>query len=144
MTKENLRDLFCKQLNSSQHWGDLSIFDEFFESNVVIPRGANRHPYADVFHEAMEDTTKIIQFEDGHAGCDWTNLYLATDRKHRIKPSEPVWEYQWYRLKSSGTAILEDEFYTAQEINSIGRDSLYNGKNVPNYSRIEETKRERR
>ena len=99
MTKENLRDLFCKQLNSSQHWGDLSIFDEFFESNVVIPRGDNRHPYADVLHEWVEGAEveySLVQYleEDKWVVLNNCKTYMNDDR-YRIKPSEPVWEYQW-------------------------------------------------
>jgi hypothetical protein len=64
-------------------------FDEFFSQNICIPKGNNRHPDADVFHEAMEDLSKTIQFEDGHNGKDWTDLHIAIDRKHRIKPQAP-------------------------------------------------------
>lgn len=111
MTKENLRDLFCKQLNSSQHWGDLSIFDEFFESNVVIPRGA------------------IIE-------CNIANTWYDTDL-YRIKPSEPVYEWQWVYVHN-GQAIMilgNTGFYTDDEIENNGNDK---------YIKIEETKRERR
>jgi hypothetical protein len=35
----------------------LSDLDKFLESNVCIAKGANRHPYADVLHALVEDST---------------------------------------------------------------------------------------
>ncbi len=112
MTKENLRDLFCKQLNSSQHWGDLSIFDEFFESNVVIPRGA------------------IIE-------CNIANTWYDTDL-YRIKPSEPVYEWQWYYFKDTNV-------YIYMQNNMDGFNQYFTELEVPCYcTRFTESKRERR
>ena len=95
MTKENLRDLFCKQLNSSQHWGDLSIFDEFFDSNVVIPKGANRHIDADILHKWVEDVTLRVYCKNSDYGIFQTYNIKTYQPKVStytlVEPSEPVW-----------------------------------------------------
>jgi len=40
--------------------------EKFFESNVCIKKGENRHPYADVLHEAIEGAKieKYTEFEE--------------------------------------------------------------------------------
>ena len=96
MTKEELENRFIKLFDLTEgftvkhfKW----IIDEFFSQNVVIPRGENRHIYADIFHEWAEDTTKQVQYLEGI----WLNTdYLNTSYELRIKPSKPVWEYMYY------------------------------------------------
>ena len=138
MTKENLRDLFCKQLNSSQHWGDLSIFDEFFDSNVVIPRGLQPHPYADVLHEWIEGGkvevySKLREtWRDAGRDCIYEGEY-------RIKPSEPVWEYQYLITTMFGASENKlSKFITDDEFAIMARSRS------EDWIKIEETKRWRK
>ncbi len=74
--------------------------NEFFESNVIIPRGANRHPYADAHHEWLEDTTKVLEISlDGEN--NWERIEVVSTTV-RIKPSEPIYEWQWkYRMPNT-------------------------------------------
>ena len=142
MTKENLRDLFCKQLNSSQHWGDLSIFDEFFDSNVVIPRGANRHQYADVLHEWVEGYTECI-FTHPNGSYRGIAKQIFTEygnfKIEVYKPSEPVWEYQYLITTMFGASENKlSKFITDDEFASMARSRS------EGWIKIEETKRERK
>jgi hypothetical protein len=68
----------------------------------------------------MEDLSKIIQFEDGHIGKDWTDLHIATDRKHRIKPQEPIYEYKVRMVYSDGTCECTEKYFTIDEYNEFG------------------------
>ena len=37
------------------------LVDKFFSQNICIPRGVNRHPYADVLHEWIEDSNLTLE-----------------------------------------------------------------------------------
>lgn len=72
---------------------------EFFESNACTQRGANRHPYADIWHQAFEGAE--IQKLDEHVMLmsmppqqKWDNVSLPTGT-YRLKPNNPVYEWQW-------------------------------------------------
>jgi anionic cell wall polymer biosynthesis LytR-Cps2A-Psr (LCP) family protein len=55
MTKEELyKEIINKYVTVETVSGLRRILDTFFESNICIPKGTNRHPYADVYHEAVE------------------------------------------------------------------------------------------
>ena len=149
MTKENLRDLFCKQLNSSQHWGDLSIFDEFFESNVCIPKGKSRHQYADALHEWLEDMTLPLEWyndtydsKEHHGFVKQSDNLLRINKEYRIKPSEPEYEYQWVygQRGNSSRSVRLSEHCTKDELFTKFTDDI----DVYFYMPVDETKRERR
>lgn len=110
MTKEKIKN-FVVQVESIRekqgYIGMHNFIDEFFSSNVCIPRGENRHPYADVLHKWIEDSSLTLECWIG--GDRWEvsqlerNLY--PDTKYRIKPQEPVYEYLWLDLRTP------DDFY---------------------------------
>jgi hypothetical protein len=79
------------------------MLDFFFESNVVIPKGTNRHHDADAVHEWLEDTLKKLQYQ--REGKWYTDYPFGTDARYRIKPAEPVCEYLWLDLRTP------DDFY---------------------------------
>ena len=54
---------------------------EFFSQNVVIPKGENRHPYADVMHAKAEDIHLPIQFKEKHDVEFQDTIYPAWDIK---------------------------------------------------------------
>ena len=87
---------------------------EFFESNICIPKGTNRHPYADVLHEWLEDINKILQWGvDGKYYHSDLNNKIAMGIPLRIKPSEPNYEYE-FAININGV-LLKSEYMTQQE-----------------------------
>lgn len=146
MTKEEFIKkvtIFCRERISSREFEDLEeLFYEFFESNVVIPKGENRHPDADLFHRAIEDLN--LRLESDRWAMTWKEdeciFYKSgvIDKKalirYRIKPSEPVYEWQW-EFTYNGL-ICRTGFYTYEQIKAY----MYNIK----VTKIEETKRERK
>jgi hypothetical protein len=64
MTKEGLYNEFY-----DSEYEIKGFLDKFFESNVCIPKGTNRHPYADVLHEWVEG----VEVEMCSNDC-WDNL----------------------------------------------------------------------
>lgn len=93
MVKEDLY-LFVKNDLSCNVNQLKSKLDEFFETNVVIPKGKERHPYADVFHELAEDVTKGLEEDINHFKSngmypsEWLTVTIPLN-KLRIKPSNP-------------------------------------------------------
>jgi len=102
--------------------------DEFFSQNICIPKGTNRHPYADVYHEAVEG--KELQWSEN--GINWFDV-VPPNYMYRIKPSEPVYEWQYGVLKEYANEIKELRWMTEKEA----------GTN-PYYIKVEETKRIRK
>ena len=86
----------------------IEVLDEFFDSNVVIPRGKNRHPYADVLHEWVEGAE--MQWRDSMHNEWCINPRFKEDAEYRIKPSEPVWEWLHYNAKGDTFWLTIDEF----------------------------------
>lgn len=114
-----------------------NIMNEFFESNICIPKGINRHPYADVYHEAVEGK----EWQWSEDGKTWRDV-VPPKFMYRIKPLEPVYEWQWgyedreYSLHPYYKIIAKSDFFTNEEAS----EHLVTGAWV----RIEETKRERK
>lgn len=94
------------------------MLDFFFESNVVIPKGENRHPNADVLHEWVEDTTKNIEVKLLSGG--WATSKVLIGDEYRIKPSEPVYEYKVRMMYSDGTYEIIDKYLTVDEYRELG------------------------
>lgn len=133
MTKED--KLLEKLLTFVHHKHESNIHNilkEFFDSNVCIPRGENRHPYADVLHEWIEDTYKELQanYKDGKF-VDYLIHY--EHYKYRIKPSDPVYEWK-YKFYTYGHCLTTDSFMTDEEVR----------KSQICFIKIEETKRVRK
>lgn len=106
--------------------------DEFFNSNVVIPIGENRHPYADVLHEMAEDMTKKIQVAYMKQDFGWSTFDSYLDYAFRIKPSEPTFEWQWLKPSGNSHPWTISMFYTEIET-----------ADYKEWIKIEETKRVR-
>jgi len=148
MTKEKLIEKcfhICdnKKISSDAEYL-ASTMRKFFESNVCIPKGENRHPYADVMHEWVEGVPCEIKMK-----FYWDDLTTFKELYDgdilRIKPSEPVYEWQWIDVEhrmddnentSSFIHIMNNgKFMTYKEANAL---TCYG--NVVNW---EETKRVR-
>jgi len=134
MTKEQLLNIVKAYSNDTS---DNIIHDlyEFFESNVVIPKGENRHPYADVLHEWIEGAEIEVNlngvWSDYMCGREYIDKYV-----YRIKPPEPVYEWQWLHMSKTSNECrgVTTEFFTDTEVD----DGIYR------WIKIEETKRERK
>lgn len=106
------RALFCADKDDQRE----AILDKFFESNICIPKGENRHPYADVLHEWVEGK-QIELFNDDH----WVNIedikYPWHGDEYRIKPIEPIYEWQWYKIIDGKVVAYsnQDDFMTEDE-----------------------------
>lgn len=96
------------------------IVNEFFNSNIVIEKGVDRHPYADVWHEWIEGAT--MQYKTDSGWMDYRESSVCNNKEHRIKPTEQVYEYQYLI-----TTIFEDKanrlskFLTDDEFKSLAR-----------------------
>ncbi len=125
MTKEKLIETI------KAHSSDLSddvIHDlyEFFSQNVVIPKGENRHPYADVMYAKAEDIHLPIQFKEKHDVEFQDTIYPAWDIKteYRIKPSE--YTYPMFFKSIPYQAIVRfDNINTITYIEDSPIDSSY-------------------
>ena len=99
------------------------FLNKFFNSNVVIPKGGNRHPYADVLHAFAEDTTKELQ--EKHKSEIVCCGYLWKDKDFslgeiRIKPSEPTFEYKVRMMYSDGSYEDTERYFTQEEYEAFG------------------------
>lgn len=125
MTKE---EFFSKVMDANSRTITLELFNEFFSEHVVISKGTNRHPYANVLHEWAEG----IEVQHSFDGVTWLDTDKTAFVIRRIKPSEPVYEWQWYYVTPDRTIRIEENFMTEEEC----------GK-AP-WIKFEETKRERK
>ena len=115
----------------------ISLYDlkKFLESNVCIPKGTNRHPFADVLHEWIEGAECEWAYSLSNSKEWYQDMHISADnngKKYRIKPSEQVWEYQFVYIKADNTAELA-QFYTDEE-----------AKDCHQWIKLEKTKRERK
>ena len=91
MTKEDLLEILTTPFNSNVA---RSALIEFLNDNAVIPKGENRHPYADVLHKWVEGA----QMQTSHNGI-FANYGISAlsnfPYEYRIKSQEPVYEWLW-------------------------------------------------
>jgi hypothetical protein len=105
------------------------ILQRFFNTNVCIPKGKDRHPYADVYHEAVEGK----EWQWSKDGVNWYDV-VPPRYIYRIKPSEPTFEWQ-YMYKN----LLTNQY----DITGYLSDDEYIESNN-SWHKLEETKRERK
>jgi hypothetical protein len=86
----------------------------FFESNICIPKGENRHPYADELHSYIEGLQIQQQFIGSDIWYDMATAISHFEAKYQIKPKKPVYEWQ-YIIIYNGKATVTKEFFTEQE-----------------------------
>jgi hypothetical protein len=108
MTKEELMQL-SDEGNLTQH-----ELENFFKSNICIPKGEDRHPYADELHSFIEGIPIQQQFIENGPWYDGSTAISYFDLKYRIKPQEPVYEWQWVVIYN-GAATITKEFFTEKE-----------------------------
>lgn len=128
MTKEDLLERTFHFSHGSEKFIKLSDIQELFDSNICIPKGVNRHSYADELHLMLEGIETEMQLEGfiPWIRCDIKNV--------RIKPSEPTYEWQWVCQEHKGTEFFVPVgWHTFEEL----QPSMYS------LGRLEETKRVR-
>ena len=135
MTKEklitNIRSYLC-YCDDATRDGISEICDEFFSQNVVIPKGSNRHPYADVLHEWVEGNVSLQVAEKYGEFYECINIDLHDwTLRYRIK-QEPVYEWQ-YKTTFGGISVAT-EHVTDEEFNNSVMQHDY-------WSKDESTKR---
>lgn len=144
MTKEDLIRQICNWF-SNDGYDNHKIkdvtekFTQFFESNVCIPKGTstNRHPYADVLHQFIEDISTDLEYLDPYYK-KWNRSVFDTDAnyEYRIKPIEPVYEWQTYYICTTTRKLVI--------VKREETDDYFLDGEIPNHHiRVEETKRER-
>lgn len=138
------KDEFCKYVPIAFHdnyLGDCmrvpNIIDALNEYFVCIPKGDNRHPYADVYHAIAEG--KECQWKDPDGSNVWNDYIVGQGIEFRIKSQEPVYEWQWLAHDTDGIYFLTQGYYMELEIKEIKTLS----SDIYLY-KIEETKRERK
>lgn len=133
MTKENFIDIISPMVYERVKHGFKETICKFFEQNVVIPKGTNRHPYADVLHEWIEGADIEVNLEGIWTDYNCSREYIDK-YEYRIKPQEPVYEYK-YSIVLAGKQYISEEYKTIEEIKDF--NNIY----LP--VAIEETKRVR-
>lgn len=131
MTKKELYEKIEKGCYANE-----DLLDEFFSKNVVILRGENRHPYADVLHEMAERPENVTISGYGFNSY-FTNFSVSDSSimklQFHIEPKEPVYEWQWsYTIQ--GIKLTTNEFMTEEEASIFDTPFI----------KEEQTKRERK
>jgi hypothetical protein len=120
MTRET-KEEFAKRMSNAERcsydWM-MNQFEEFFNSNICIPKGTNRHPNADIWHEWAETPSKQIEVK-GTAGI-WYNPLASVVLDTRIKQQEPIYEYKVMMVYSDGTSENTEKYFTQEEFNDFG------------------------
>jgi hypothetical protein len=115
MTKEELFDSFSKYHVFSNN-EVCKRLEKFFDSNVCITKGKNRHPHADVFHAYAEGTTCQFHYE----GDDWDDWMVNNAIEYRIKPSKPTFEYKVCMYFQDGSYEHTNRYFTVNEHETFG------------------------
>lgn len=135
MTKDKFDETMQLFLDNSCTDDMYNLVYNFLDSNVCIPKGENRHPYADVIHSYTEGLNNIeVLRSGGWVEFKQSGMCLCIGDEYRIKPSEPVYEYK-FKIWHANKEFTTDNYYTEEEVNYGD-----NGK----YCIIESTKRWRR
>lgn len=101
----------------------MSDFKMFLESNVCIPKGETRHPYADEWHQVLEGAKFQSYNQTKEPEYEWQILVTREDKDNM----------------TSSTTIYSGEYFTDNEM-LIKATSM---AGFESYQRIEETKRVR-
>ena len=124
MTKEE----FLRALKSDDTWDEIEYsFNKFFEQNICIPKGENPHPCADVLHKWIEGAEMEWHSVDLDKNKATINTWYSVEGgisirlpfddyvQYRIKPSEPIYEWQWYYVTPDKTIRIEENFMAESE-----------------------------
>ena len=118
MNKEDLKATTFYNGGYPKDYVSLQDLEEFFDSNICIPRGENRHRDADVLHTYVEDVTQTLEYLNV---CNqWETFIALSARGLRIKPQEPVYEYKVRMVYSDGTYELTEKYFTEEEYKAFG------------------------
>jgi hypothetical protein len=124
MTKEELFNEFdkmTKALPEKDYHKIKLLISVFLNDNICIPKGKNRHEYADVLHEWIEGTDCQWQYEKQGSTEWYDDMHVATTgaKRYRIKPSEPIYEWQW-EYPSIEIDLITPNYMTVEEVEKTG------------------------
>lgn len=132
MTKEELLNKKFSIADFGERKDALYFSDlmSLFESNVVIPKGENRHKNADIIHAYAEGLAGIeVLRSEGWAEFKQSGMCLCIGDEYRIKQSKPVYEWKW---------VFAGLWYGEEVTTNYRTDNEMKGKP---FIKIEETKR---
>jgi hypothetical protein len=121
MTKEELRAT-AKTIGTpsgNYRYIPLMAFEDFLSSNICIPKGENRHPRADIYHEWFENTELTLEIDVNSTLPNDTyppkwikipTIKINSRDTIRIKPQEPVYECMYYDKNGKSDWLTDDEF----------------------------------
>ena len=116
----------------------LSDLQDWLTDKKIIKKGLQPHPYADVLHESIEmgNLQKRYQISyDNRLKTKWFDFNISISDEFRIKPSEPIYEWQFVFIQEGYQNILS-EYMTDDELGNIHE--------MVTCIKIEETKRKRK
>lgn len=127
MTKEELLNKKFSIADFGERKDALYFSDlmSLFESNVVIPKGENRHKNADIIHAYAEGLAGIeVLRSEGWAKFKQSGMCLCIGDEYRIRPSEPVYEWQLYRISNGCPYVIKRDdvfpsYFTDEEIEKV-------------------------
>jgi hypothetical protein len=122
MNKEKLLEVAWFNREDETYTMQSKDLKEFFSQNVVIPKGENPHSDAEVIHLLAENMS--LQVESNIHETTWKpQQAICKEVAYRIKPSEPIFEWQWdtklpdetwsYYKESDKTHFTDDEIGAA-------------------------------
>ena len=116
---------------------------EFLSDKVIITKGTNRHPDADVLHEWIEGaeiqraSIDTITWFDIDTTIDaMLEEHVSVSGPYRIKPSEPIYEAVVRIRYADGSYEDTQKYFTYEEFKNFGFPK--------SCTWIESTKRERK
>lgn len=117
MTWEDIYKKLCERAISDTSplgWEVALVLKEELGDRIIIKKGENRHPYADVLHEWVEGRQVECRYL-ANDSFEWkNNLTLPSlDYEYRIKPSEPVVKYKYAYVDYDGNVTISD--YVTEE-----------------------------
>jgi len=115
----------------------LSDLQDWMTDKKIIKRGLQPHPCADVLHEWIEGAIMEQKFSKWHKTVSAIDLFKNADDL-RIKPSEPIYEWQFDTKLPDGTW----QYYKEGDKTHFTDEGL--GKSCNWLSKVEHTRRERK
>lgn len=145
MTWEDIYKKLCERAindTSPLGWEVALVLKEELGDCIIIKKGESRHKYADVLHEWIEGSKVECRYL-ANDSFEWKNNITlpSLDYEYRIKPSEPVYEWQWL-----ATRRCDNVPYSVHRDGRYFTDIEAEDFDLGSYSflKIEETKRERK
>jgi len=133
MTKEEFKTTAIKYARNGALLSLSTLISDFFKSNVCIPKGENPHKFSKELHALAEGIE--CEYKLGNSFVLLDNLGII-----RIKPSEPIYEWQCLYAPQESFEYRLTSHMTESEIMGWKSTNGSGWKIEP----IEKTKKERK